>query len=50
MTDREIMLHRFCHKNIKKRISKLCKELGITEKEYEAACERAMKEETRNKK
>ena len=42
MTDREILLHRFSHKNMKKSTGELAKYLGVPRKEYEAACERAM--------
>lgn len=47
MTDREIMLHRFCRKNIKKSTGKLAKYLGMTRREYEAAVKRGMAEEAR---
>lgn len=40
--DMEVMHHRFCHKNIKKGTGTLCKELGMTKKEYDNACRRAM--------
>lgn len=49
MTDREIMYHRFCNKNIKKGTGVLCKELKMTKKEYDAACRRAMEEESDSK-
>ncbi len=44
-TDRQIMFHRFCHKNIKKGTGVLCKELGLTKKEYDDAVRRAMEKE-----
>lgn len=50
VTDREIMYHRFCHKNIKKGTGTLCKELGMTKKEYDDACRRAMEEEAQSMK
>ena len=46
MTDRDVMLHRFCRKNLRKHTGQLCLELGMTRKEYEEACERAMKAES----
>ena len=46
MTDREVMLHRFARKNLRKSTGTLCWELGLTRQEYEAACERAMKQES----
>jgi len=45
--DMEVMHHRFCHKNIKKGTGALCKELGMTKKEYDNACRRAMQAESR---
>lgn len=49
MTDKEVMYHRFCHKNIKKGTGVLCKELGMSKKDYDEACCRAMNEESNNK-
>ena len=48
MTDREIMLHRFSHNNIKRSTGVLASALGMSRKEYEEACRRAMKEDQNN--
>lgn len=45
MTDRELMLHRFYRKNIRKTTAKLARELGIDKKVYEAAVMRGLKAE-----
>lgn len=45
MTDREIMLHRF--KYIKRSTGELAKWVGISRKEYEDACKRAMEAEAK---
>lgn len=47
MTDKEIMLHRFSRKNLKKSTGELAKYLGISRQEYEAACKRAMDQEAK---
>lgn len=46
MTDREIMLHRFSRKNLRKSTSQLAEQLGMSKKDYEDACKRAMAEES----
>lgn len=45
MTDRELMLHRFCRKNIRKTTAVLARELGLSKEEYEAAVQRGLNEE-----
>lgn len=47
MTDREIMLHRFSRKNLKRSTGELAKYLGMSRREYEAAVKRGMDEEAR---
>lgn len=47
MTDKEIMLHRFSRKNLRKSTGELAKYLGISRQEYEAACKRAMDREAK---
>lgn len=44
--DMKVMRHRFCHKNIKKGTGTLCKELGMSKKEYDNAVRRAMESES----
>jgi hypothetical protein len=41
----EIMYHRFSHRNIKKHTSQLCKEYGMTRKEYEEYVKEGMRQE-----
>ena len=50
MTDREIMLHRFQHKHIRKKTGYLCKLLGMSRKDYEDAVRRGMKQEAKERK
>lgn len=47
MTDREIMLHRFAHKNLKRSTGELAKYLGMTRQDYEDAVKRSMEEEAK---
>lgn len=47
MTDREIMLHRFSGKNIKKSTAVLAQSLGMTRVTYELAVKRGMEEEAK---
>ena len=46
MTDREVMLHRFCRANLRKSTGELAKYLGLSRQEYEDAVRRGMKEES----
>ena len=45
MTDKEIMYHRFSHKNIKKHTGLLADMLGMSRKDYEDAVRRGMQQE-----
>jgi len=50
MTDKDIMNHRFHKKNINKSTGVLAEMLGMKRKDYEAACERVMKQEAKEMK
>ena len=46
MTDKEIMYHRFCRKNLRRSTGELAKYLGMSRKDYEDAVRRGMEQET----